>query len=137
MSLYRLAYLSSNRLEREPALFRNEIDRILAASRRNNPAVDVTGALLFSSGFFGQVLEGPQTAVEATFERIQQDQRHGNVALLDCVPIIGRTFGDWSMAYVGSPSISFQSDLVLDPELLTGDALVSTLRSLVLDGVGA
>ena len=56
MTLYRLVYYSANRIGSLTAAA--EVDRILEASRRNNQLVGVTGALMFSDGFFGQVLEG-------------------------------------------------------------------------------
>ena len=92
MSLHRLVYCSANRIEALPAEFTAQVEQILATSRRNNQLVGVTGALMFSAGSFGQVLEGPQAAIEATFERIQQDHRHGNVLLLETVAIENRTF---------------------------------------------
>ncbi len=78
------------------------IRSILEVSRINNGQVDVTGALMFNQGCFAQVLEGPRDAVEATFERIQQDERHGSIMLLAFDPVPSRGFPNWSMAYVGA-----------------------------------
>lgn len=36
-----------------------EIDKIIKTSQRNNTREGVTGAMMFISGVFGQVLEGP------------------------------------------------------------------------------
>lgn len=83
MSLYRLVYYTANRISTESETFQREVEQILAKSRRNNKLVGLTGALMFSAGYFGQVLEGSQAAIEATFERIQQDPRHGDVSLLE------------------------------------------------------
>ena len=100
--LHRLVYISSNLIPSTTrAAFRAEVEQILVTSRRNNIMADITGALMFSSGFFGQVLEGPRPAVEATFERIQQDFRHADVSLLEFRSVAARTFEDWAMAYVG------------------------------------
>ena len=47
------------------------------------------------------ILEGPQEVVEAAFERIQCDDRHNDVILLEAGPINERAFPDWSMAFTG------------------------------------
>lgn len=107
--LIRVVYLSSpdipghdtQRADPPSAAFREEVDRILAVSQRNNARAGVTGALIFNNGFFGQVLEGPEEAVDATFERIQADPRHRDVTVLGVKPVVERAFGDWSMGFVG------------------------------------
>lgn len=112
--LTRIVYLSSPLIEGHDArhagapgaAFVAELDRILAASQRNNAAAGVTGALIFNSGLFGQVLEGPEEAVEATFLRIRADPRHGAVTMLGSKPVIERAFGDWSMGFVGLGALS-------------------------------
>ena len=115
------------------------IDEILAVSRRNNTAVGVTGALMFNAGCFAQVLEGPQAAVEATFERIQQDERHGDVSLLAFGPAEERAFETWSMGYVGTSAAARArfSDIAgvsgFDPSRLTGERLFETLHALALE----
>lgn len=134
MSLYRLVYYSANRISTEFATFQREVEQILARSRRNNDLVGLTGALMFSAGHFGQVLEGSQAAIEATFERIQQDPRHGEVSLLEFAAVSERSFNNWAMAYVGrkaGASDTFPTTNVFDPEKITGDALYSKLRSMV------
>jgi hypothetical protein len=99
--LCRLVYRSHNRIAGAPADIRREIEAILDASRRNNLAGGVTGALIFDGGVFAQLLEGPRREIEATFERIQCDPRHRDVEvlLLDAASVRG--FPDWSMAFLG------------------------------------
>lgn len=99
--LYRIVYCSRNLIldETAPAPVEAELQRILAASRRNNTAADVTGALLFNRDYFAQVLEGPRKSVETTFERIQQDRRHGEVTMVENGWATNRDFPDWAMAH--------------------------------------
>jgi hypothetical protein len=134
---YRLVYYSRNRIAEPDVRGPAEIDQILAASRVNNAAVGITGALMFNAGYFAQVLEGPQQAVEATFERIQQDARHGDVSLLsfdEAAP----AFAAWSMAFVGASksgierfgSIATQSGF--DPSAMSGDRVFGILRDLLI-----
>ncbi len=139
MSLARLVYYSRNRIAKEPELLAMEIRQILEASRANNARVGVTGALMFNAGCFSQVLEGPQGAVEAVFERIQQDQRHGDVSLLEVKTVDARAFESWSMGFVGA-SIEdaarfgqIANESGYDPSRMTGEALFGALQTLALD----
>lgn len=100
-ALYRLVYTSRSLVGGDEAAQERTVARIVDASRRNNARAGVTGALLFSTGSFAQVLEGPRAAVEATFERIQRDPRHSDVGVLQCEPVAARGFPNWSMAFVG------------------------------------
>jgi hypothetical protein len=134
MSLHRLVYFSANEIAGSTARLREEVDQILETSRRNNALVGVTGALMFSAGYFGQVLEGPQAAIEMTFERIQQDDRHANVSLLEFVPIATRTFESWAMAFVGEPAdagLDGWQSTDFNMSAVTGELLLSKLHSLV------
>ena len=91
-ALYRLVYCSRNRVTEGPEALAQAITSIPAASQVNNARIDVTGALMFNAGCFAQVLEGPRDSVEDTFERIQQDERHGDVSLLAFDPAPARAF---------------------------------------------
>jgi len=131
--MHRLVYYSANRIRGTHEDISAQIIQILDASRRNNRLVGLTGALMFSSGYFGQVLEGPQQAIEATFERIQQDSRHGDVSLLEFAAADKRSFEDWSMAFVGNAQDSFAEwrNEGFDFGAVTGEVLLSKLRNLV------
>lgn len=97
----RLVYWSRNRVPEIGAQLEQEIEQILAVSRVNNAQAGVTGALMFNSGCFAQILEGPAPAVGEVFERIQRDDRHGEVLVLECGAAQERAFPAWSMAHVG------------------------------------
>ena len=137
--VHRLVYYSRNRVDSGPAALAHEIEVILAASRRNNAKVGVTGALMFNAGCFAQVLEGDQGALETVFERIQQDDRHGDVALLSFEPVPARAFDTWSMGFVGASvedaarygATGLESGF--DPARITGVALFETLHRLALE----
>lgn len=135
---HRLVYYSRNRLPGSAEDMATDIDGILDASRRNNALVGVTGALMFNAAYFAQVLEGPQKAIEATFERIQQDPRHGDVSLMAFEPA-SRTFTDWSMAFVGSgKSATARFDAIagetgFDPSKISGRKMFELLRDLLLE----
>ena len=142
-SIYMLVYYSRNKAAGSPNTMATTIQAILAASRRNNASIGVTGALMFNAGCFAQVLEGPKAGVEHTFERIQQDERHGDVSVLSFGPVADRAFDRWSMGFVGESvadveqygNIADQSGY--DPSRMTGDDLFATLQRLMLDEEGA
>jgi len=135
---YRLVYHSLNRIVGTDEQVQAEINGILAASRTNNSKVGVTGALMFNSGYFAQVLEGAQGAIEATFERIQRDERHGAVTLLEFSPVEGRGFSNWSMAFIGSSAAHSArfGDLAkttgFDPGRLSGEALFRSIHDVLM-----
>ncbi|MEM8826906.1 MAG: BLUF domain-containing protein [Pseudomonadota bacterium] len=76
-----------------------ELDDLLMQARRKNRAAGLTGLLLFAETRFLQVLEGEETAVRATFARIERDRRHKWVRPLVARTTAARQFADWSMAY--------------------------------------
>jgi hypothetical protein len=100
--LFTLAYFSRNAIDNQDVgELTREIDAILLTARRSNAQRGITGALLYSAGCFAQVLEGPLSEVESTFERIQLDPRHRGVKVLQFHPLERRSFADWSMAFAG------------------------------------
>ena len=100
--LYRVLYCSHPATSATSAAMDGDIRDILAVARRRNAADGITGGLMFSKGCFAQVLEGPMQAVAETFERIQQDERHHAVTVLQAGPVVARDFPAWSMAYTGA-----------------------------------
>ena len=92
--MYRLVYLSAARGAANAAM----VGDILAAARRNNPALGVTGLLMVHDDSFFQVLEGPRPAVERLFSRIAADPRHGSVIVMLQGETSERCFADWAMA---------------------------------------
>ncbi|MBL6082223.1 BLUF domain-containing protein [Belnapia sp. T18] len=138
---YRLAYFSRNMVVGPFEMQDAEVQRILAASRRNNTVAEVTGALLFNGRCFAQILEGPLDAVETTFERIQRDQRHSDITVLELTPVTLRSFATWSMAFAGKPEETRMSFNALNEASVerTGAAaqLFELLHGLVLREEGA
>lgn len=91
--LHRIIYISS-----ATHLFdQTELDAVLKVSRRNNGAAGITGVMLSHEGAFFQVLEGPQTKVEACFARILADSRHRGLIRLWEGAVEARAFPDWQM----------------------------------------
>jgi len=139
MSIYRLVYYSRNHVATDADTFTAAIDEILASSRTNNARDGITGALMFNAGCFAQVLEGPLDNVEAAFERIQQDERHGEVSLLGLVPVPERSFPNWAMGFVGLSDenaarfAEVGASSGFDLSRLSGDELHVVLRDLTFE----
>lgn len=136
--VYRTLYCSRNWIQGDQAEQIAEVNSILQVAREKNGRHNVTGALLFNSGYFAQVLEGPRQAIEQIFETIQRDQRHGEVIVLETGYAATRDFSDWSMAYVQPPLQEHASDVglalnqaLLKPEESAG-AVLDLLRTLVV-----
>jgi hypothetical protein len=79
------------------------LTELLAVSRRNNHAVDLSGMLLYAGGHFIQTLEGPAEQVETTFHRIGADPRHRDVIIALRDEVEERVFPDWSMGFEELP----------------------------------
>ncbi len=76
-----------------------ELKGILAVSRVNNAAVNVTGMLLHKDGYFIQALEGEAEPVNALYAKIARDPRHNSVYKMFSRTVKERSFGDWSMGF--------------------------------------
>ena len=100
--IFRLIYVSRNQIKGGQEAQEAEIADILLTARARNHQLDVTGALLFSNGYFAQVLEGPQDQVEDLYARISRDSRHSDVMVLVAEATDRRHFAEWSMDYGGS-----------------------------------
>lgn len=94
---FRIIYCSRNSID--PSARGASIEQILTTSRRNNARDGVTGALLYNDGLFVQTLEGEFEAVQAVFERIQSDDRHQDVVILQAETVDAPMFAAWAMAF--------------------------------------
>jgi len=95
MPLHAIAYVSSASWN----LRDDQVERIVAESRRLNTLNGITGVLLYCDGNFMHYLEGEQAAVHETFARIRGSASHYQVNELMNEPIEVREFGDWSMGF--------------------------------------
>jgi len=136
--LYSMAYISKNTIGGDREQEKAQIEDILKAAQTNNPSVGVTGALLYSGGYFCQVIEGPEEELEDLFETIQMDPRHGEVTVLHFHEIEKRGFSEWSMAFAGiEDEMRFDIDGIKESKdemalLETGKDLVAVLENLVV-----
>jgi hypothetical protein len=113
------------------------IDAILATSRKENPALGITGLLCHSGDIFMQVLEGGRDVVNQLYTAIGRDPRHRDVVLLKYEEITERRFGGWTMGQVNlcrvNPSIllKYSARPVLDPYAMCGVVSMALLEELI------
>jgi hypothetical protein len=113
------------------------LDSILEQSRKNNPALGITGLLCSSGEVFIQVLEGGRDEVCELYNAIVRDQRHQNVRLLHYTEISERMFGGWTMGQVNLAKINparllkYFPRAELDPFRMSGEATMSLLQDFV------
>jgi hypothetical protein len=92
----------------------HEIDEIVAAARRRNEELSITGALIYTRTHFAQALEGEAADLEPVMASIRQDVRHRNIHLVSDEMLDARCFPSWTMAYSGP---SFYVDRQIRPLL--------------------
>lgn len=89
----------------------SSLEDILRIGRVNNTKNGITGMLCFKEKYFIQCLEGSRKAINHTYNKILQDERHSNIVLLAYSQIDAREFNDWCMGYI--PTSHFTDPLIL------------------------
>lgn len=90
-----LSYIS----EQSHMLSDKDVENLLVQSRASNKTKGITGLLIYFEGVFTQFLEGPQTEIDALYQKIAKDRRHKQLRELFSGTTTARFYGDWSMAY--------------------------------------
>lgn len=114
-----------------------DTESILAASRKNNPPVGITGILCYGGGIYLQAIEGGRDTVNALFSRIMKDARHHDVVLLHYEEISERRFGGWTMGQVNLAKINasivlkYSARPELDPYAVSGKVSLALLEELM------
>lgn len=73
------------------------LDDILTVSRARNSRDDITGTLICRADMYLQLIEGPDAAIQATYQRITADDRHLEIKLLVSHTVADRLFPKWAM----------------------------------------
>ncbi len=103
--LYHLTYRSIA----IPEITIEQIEDILKTARNFNSKNNVSGCLVFSKGYFIQLLEGSKVTIKELMDSIDMDKRHTNIDILSEGEVEKRIFETWDMAYL-KPSEKMQSD---------------------------
>ncbi|TRX51871.1 BLUF domain-containing protein [Fulvivirga sp. M361] len=119
--LYHLVYSS----KRAPHCSDEEIKKILASCKKNNPLENVTGILIHSDNRFIQYIEGDKNILKL-YDKIKEDDRHYNVRLLGYRTIKNRIFPSWQMGFKNIEKLGFNTDIskediVIFNNMINGD----------------
>ena len=107
--LYHLTYRSIA----IPEITIEQIEDILKTARNFNSKNDVSGCLVFSKGYFIQLLEGSKDTIKELMDNIDRDKRHTDIDILSEGEMEKRIFDTWDMAYL-KPSEKMQSDKAVE-----------------------
>lgn len=99
MEIFHLLYVSTA----VAPMKKEEFEELLETSSANNKGLNITGMLLYRSGFFVQLLEGEESAVKALYEKIKKDPRHRESEILIEFPEDSRLFPQWYMGVISEP----------------------------------
>lgn len=94
--LISLCYVSRSLIGDDPA----RIVEIWEVAAQNNERLGLTGALYFDEDIFFQVLEGEESVVQSTYEKIKADPRHKDSVILSEYFCATRSLGFWSMKVI-------------------------------------
>lgn len=120
----RIHYIS----EFAESLSAEDIEAITRVSAVNNDRDDITGMLMASGRLFFQLIEGPDAAVDALYERILREHRHKNVMVLgDERGDLQRQCPDWAMKRV---DLSLEATVRSEPLKAILDASAAQFRIL-------
>ena len=131
--LHRLVYTSQTTRPLDPPA----IEQILAAARTANARRELTGALVFDSQHFLQVLEGGAEPLNALYAALMRDPRHQRLQLLEYRAVERRQFDAWRMAFAAADERTghvfrrHSASGRLDPAGLTADSAIRILAELV------
>jgi hypothetical protein len=141
MILVRLTYFSRNLLDR---CYGSRLDaglaEMTAASIANNRRDGITGALICDRRWFAQALEGAESKLSATFERILRDRRHCDVSLVTMQAVAERRYADFAMVthLHGADNDDlfrhYAEDEVFDPRQMRADRLCDLIEEVVRRG---
>jgi len=93
-----------------------EIDKIVASCKKNNPALGITGVLLYSDSKFIQLVEGESNVITGLYDKIKKDPRHTNTMMVSYGPIKDKSFPSWHMGtrHLTKNEVEFKTDISTD-----------------------
>ena len=79
--------------------------RLLESARAFNQKHFITGILYYDNQQFAQIIEGERANIMKVWKRIQEDDRHHRIELLEIREISERSFPDWLMRFYGGQAL--------------------------------
>lgn len=108
---------------------------ILGESQRNNDRDGLTGALAAHGDRYIQVIEGRPSTLDSLLRRLERDNRHKAIEVIDRRAIDRRRFDGWAMAHArfGPGDASTLERIVNQPGVSAGE-LVELLETAAAAG---
>ncbi len=119
--LSQLVYVSNRR----PTCTSEEIEKILASCKKNNPPLNITGVLLYSDTKFIQLVEGDAKVITTLYDKIKLDSRHNSPMMLSYGPIKEKSFPSWHMGSkkMASNDVDFKTDISTEDRTIFNNLL--------------
>ncbi len=119
--LSQLVYVSNRR----PTCTSEEIEKILASCKKNNPPLNITGVLLYSDTKFIQLVEGDAKVITTLYDKIKLDSRHNSPLMLSYGPIKERSFPSWHMGSkkMAANNVDFKTDISAEDKAVFNNLL--------------
>ncbi len=95
--IFELSYKS--KASNDPSIL--DLENLVAEAVVNNLNDSITGALVYYSNVFFQIIEGSKSDILRLYEKLLKDKRHYDIELIWQGIKPNRTFGDWSLAFLG------------------------------------
>jgi len=102
-----------------------EIEKILASCKKNNPALEITGVLLYSDSKFVQMVEGDPKILNNLYDKIKLDNRHSTVIMISYGLISERSFPCWHMGArkIAGSIVDFKTDISNEDKIIFNNML--------------
>ncbi len=108
---------------------------ILAESQRNNDRDGLTGALAAHGDRYIQVIEGRSSTLDSLLRRLERDNRHKGLEIIDRRDIDRRRFGGWAMAHARfGPGDASTLERIVNDGTTSASQLVELLETAVSAG---
>jgi hypothetical protein len=78
----------------------DKLKELAESASESNKTELITGLLVYGNGYFMQVIEGPQDALNKLYLKIAQDDRHTDLRILSYKTILFKKFSQWGMGSI-------------------------------------
>ena len=97
-------------------------------SQTENAKHEISGLLVYSEGYFLQIIEGTSAAIDTLYAKIVRDPRHSEIDLLTRSVSAIRLFSKWSMGIVETED-SLETNINIDNRLAAIEILRKRLTT--------
>ena len=114
---------------------RGDPGKLLAHCMKTCIDRQITGALVWDSGYFLTVLEGEPGPLDTFTDSLRTDRRFGKPRVLESVPVEGREYLSWAVGAVRPESTPSRLIKALQTVVPTAAAVRTHVRTSIYDGV--